>query len=54
MSDRAELIRGIRDGVERLRAIALRETDPKLVTALTRIADELDAHSAELESSPGR
>jgi hypothetical protein len=44
---------------ERLRMIAARETDPKLVAELIRIAEQMDKHSATIErlfvaKPPGR
>jgi hypothetical protein len=50
MSERIEAARSMRTDAERLRTIATRKKDPKLAAELTRIARQMDKHSAELDS----
>ena len=51
MVGRGEMVRTMRTGAKRLRMIAARETDPKVIAELTEFAKELDAYASELERS---
>lgn len=49
MKDKVEVSRDMRVGAERLRQIAVNETDAQRAVEMIRIAKEMDEHAAELE-----
>lgn len=51
MTEKIVAARKIRIGAERLRKIAASEADAERVAEMTRIAQEMDKHAAELERS---
>jgi hypothetical protein len=51
MSKGIEVARGMRIGAERLRQLAVSETDRDRAREMLRIAAEMDEHAAELERS---
>jgi hypothetical protein len=51
MKNKIEVARDMRVGAERLRQIAVNETDSERAAEMIRIAKEMDEHAAELERS---